>query len=431
MMFDRIDNLRFFRKLSEKLLNYPLEIARSLWHSAQRRAPAWANASLLPLIFQFKDMVQLASRPMMPAQEFLGPDGADGPKAVGLTPMAGIRNALLAEWPSIRPLRKIPFWSVGTQGFRKSADLVVVEGPLRLIKSLPRHNALILPRIVNHTLDVAGEWQDVCRRFHKSVRRNELRLIRKHGYRFEKSSSTGHFEHFYEEMYLPTVNARHGLAAAVSSKAKLREAFANGFLLRVLKGETYVAAALCEFRASELRLCEIGLLGSNTDLIKQGAMGAIYVGVIQAANNMKCRKADLTVSAPLLFDGLFRHKRRWGTSLSLSVSDQQRVWIQIARYTPAIHRLLMMNPMITVNEDGQLQALVALESIDHWTAAEAARWQEKFFMPGLSSIRVLPLDCFRETGVLSSEEASPEILRHQPRTPDGPRQTRASKMRMA
>ncbi len=60
-----------------------------------------------------------------------------------------------------------------------------------------------------------------------------------------------------------------------------------------------------------------------------------------------------------------------------------------------------MNPMITVDEDGRLQALTALESLNHWTELEAIRWRKRFFMPGLNSIRVIPLDRFRETGVLS------------------------------
>jgi hypothetical protein len=91
-----------------------------------------------------------------------------------------------------------------------------------------------------------------------------------------------------------------------------------------------------------------------------------------------------------------------GALPALPVSDQKRIWIQFARYTPAVHRLLAKNPMITVDEKGQLQALVALESLDCWTAEEAANWQKRFFVPGLNSIKILPLDRFRETGVLSS-----------------------------
>jgi hypothetical protein len=389
--------------LTNSMLFRPLELARSLWHAIQRRAPPWFESSLLPALFQLKDMVRLLFRPMLPKNEFFGADGADGPKAigVGLTPIAGLYSEFLAQWPSERPTNDTPFWRVRAAGLKKSADLVAVEGPLLLIKALPRHNALILPRCVAHTMDVTGEWQDVCRRFHDSVRTNELRWIRKYGYRFEKSTNTGHFEHFYESMYLPTINRRHGSAAILDSKAKAYEFFENGFLLRVFKGGTWVAGALCELRASGLRLCELGVWEANDALIKEGAMGAAYIAAIQTANNLKCHRIDLTASASLLSNGTFQHKRKWGTSVSLPVSDQQRIWIHIARYTPAIHRLLAMNPMITVDQDGQLQALVALESLDDWTTAEAERWRRRFFVPGLSSIRVLPLDRFRETGVLS------------------------------
>jgi hypothetical protein len=399
--FNQGGTMSYSRKNSMPI--YPLDIARSLWHKIQRSAPAWSESPLLPLLFQLKDMVQLLFRPMLTTNEFFGPDGVDGPEAigVGLTPIAGLCSELLIQWPSKRLSYPTPFWRVRAAGLKKSADLVAVEGPLRLINSLPRQNALILPRFVSHTLDVTGEWQDVCQRFHKSIRKNELHLVRKYGYRFEKTTTIDHLEYFYEKMYLPTVNVRHGPAAVLVGKAKAHELLENGFLLRIFKGGTWVAGALCELRASGLRFCELGVLESNDNLIKQSVMAAIYVAAIQEANNMKCRRADLTVSAPLLFNGIFQHKRKWGTSVSLPVSFQQRIWIKIARYTPAIHRLLVMNPMITVDDAGHLQALVALESLDHWTAAEAIRWRKHFFTPGLSSIRVIPLDQFRETGALS------------------------------
>jgi hypothetical protein len=358
----------------------------------------------MPRLFQLKELALLLSRPRLSTLKFCGADGSAGPTAIGVgltSSTFGMYADLLAEWPVRHPSSDIPFWSVGKAGVRESADVVVVEGPVPFIQSLPRHNSLILSRCVSHILDVTGDWEAVCRRFHRSVISHELRLFRKHDYRFEKSTQPEHFAHFYEQMYLPTMRRRHGSATILASPSQELEQFEHGFLMRVFKGGTWVAGALCELRASGLRLCELGILEANDELMKQGAMAASYVAAIRTAHELQCGQIDLTVSASLLTNGVFQHKRKWGTSLSLPVSDQRRIWINIARYTPATHRLLAGNPMITVNDDGQLQALVALESLAHWTAAEAARWQKCFKMPGLRSIRVLPLDRFRETGVLS------------------------------
>ena len=130
-------------------------------------------------------------------------------------------------------------------------------------------------------------------------------------------------------------------------------------------------------------------------------MAAAYVGVIYWANRLKFRRLHFSTSAPFLADGIFQHKRKWGTSISLPVADQQRIWIRIRRYTPAIHRWLKSNPMITVDEDGRMHGLVSLDCLDDWTDAQAFQWRKRFYMPGLTAIRVLPLDRFRETGVLS------------------------------
>ncbi len=108
------------------------------------------------------------------------------------------------------------------------------------------------------------------------------------------------------------MRARHGTAASLSGKSNLRELFDHGFLLRVFRDGTWVAGALCEFRCGGLRLCALGVLQSDMTLIQQGVMGTIYVGVIQAANNMKCGKLDLTVSAPFFSDGLFSTQKKLG-----------------------------------------------------------------------------------------------------------------------
>ncbi len=379
-------------------------LARSRWHAIQRRAPTWAQASLMPRLFQVKELASLLFRPKLPTMKFCRADGTVRltALAVGLKPSTfGPYADLLAEWPERCQSNDTPFWSAGNAGVRESAEVVLVEGPQTFIQCLPRRNSLILSRCVSHLLDVTGDWEAVRRRFHRSIITNELRLFRKHDYRFEKSTQPEHFAHFYEQMYLPTMRRRHGSATILASHSQELEQFEHGFLMRVFKGGTWVAGALCELRASGLRLCELGVLAGNDELMKQGAMAASYVAAIRMAHELQCGQIDLTVSASLLTNGVFQHKRKWGTSLSLPVSDQRQIWLNIARYTPATHRLLAGNPMITVNDDGQLQALVALESLAHWTGTEVARWQKHFAMPGLRSIRVLPLDQFRETGVLS------------------------------
>lgn len=379
------------------------QTARTVWHSIQRGAPAWAEPKLLPALHQMKDAVRLLLKPTLVTRHFHESGDGDGPKAigVGLTSFGGLLPRVLTQWPTERSGNEASFWRIRTIGLGESVDLVAVEGPLLLTKALPRRNTLMLPRCVWHTLEVTGAWEDVCRRFHQSIRKNELRLIRKHGYRFEMSRDAGHFEHFFERMYLPTVRSRHRGAAMPTNRAKAREFFEHGFLVRVLKDGTWIAGALCEERANGLQFCLVGLSGSGENLLRQGAMAATYLGVIYWANRLGFRRVHFSASKPFLGDGILQHKRKWGTSISLPVEDQFRIWIRIRRYTPEIHRLLTSNPMITVDNGGRLHGLVSLNCLDDWTKAQAIQWRRRFNMPGLTTIRVLPMDRFRETGVLS------------------------------
>lgn len=380
-----------------------LAFARARWHAIQRRAPAWIEPRILPALFRFRDVVQLLLKPRLVTRHFYASEREDAPGAigVGLNPKAGVLPRLRAQWPSNQSANETPFWNVRAANFGKSVDLIAVEGPVLLIRTLPRQNALILPRLVWHTVDVTGEWENVCRRFHRSVRTNELRWVRKYEYRFEISRETRHMEHFFRRMYLPTMEARHRDNAKTQSYPRLLEMFENGLLLQVFNGNNWISGALCEIRSNGLHFCEVGVLDSDENLMKQGAMAAVYVGVIQWANRMGYRQVHLTTSAPFLADGIFRHKRRWGTRISLPVADQNRIWIRIRHYTPAAHLWVAANPMITVDEDGSMHGLVPLHRLEDWTPAQAIQWRKCFDLPGLTSIRLLPLDRFQETGVLS------------------------------
>jgi hypothetical protein len=304
-------------------------------------------------------------------------------------------------WPEEQRLRDTPFWRLASHVSFHSPDLLAVEAPLPLINTLPRQNVLLLPRFVEHSLDVTGEWQDVRRRIHPSTRSGKFRLVRKYGYWFDVSHEPADFQHFYDRMYLPTMDNRHGDEAPLLDISKAYSLFRNGFLSRVLQGTDWVAAGLCEQRKGAVRFCELGVLDADEELIGKGVMGAIYVGAIRAAHELPCRRLNMTTSSPFLTDGLFQHKRRWGTDLSLPVNEPHRTWVRVERYTPAIHQFLVENPVITVDRRGKLHGILSLESLDDWTAAEAHRWDKHFSVPGLSSIRILPLDHLRKTGQVS------------------------------
>ena len=74
--------------------------------------------------------------------------------------------------------------------------------------------------------------------------------------------------------------------------------------------------------------------------------------------------------------------------------------MRINGYTPDIHRLLRENPMITVGRRGHLHAVVPLDRLEDWTDAACIRWQKQFALPGLASVKVLPLDQFKASGKL-------------------------------
>src|SRR5690606_27380308 len=93
---------------------------------------------------------------------------------------------------------------------RDAADVVLVDIGWPYHGRLAATGAYLeVPDWVRMAVRLPETWDEVVRGFRHTTRNNDLRLIRRNGYRCEATNDDGALAEFYEDFYLPFVTRRH------------------------------------------------------------------------------------------------------------------------------------------------------------------------------------------------------------------------------
>lgn len=362
---------------------------RAAWIRLQLESPAWVQRTLLPKLHAAKELGRV--RPTLVVQRLSGRN-AGGPLCVdyaGLEHRPGMADALFDDEPIVQSTRRAAAWRIGALAAASNADLTVVAGSSYLVNRLPRQDVLVLPLLVDMTLDVSGDWQAVRRRLHEGVRRHELRLVRKYAYEYEISARDSDFEMFYRKMYAPTMRDRKGRLVALQPFIVAREYFRHSHLLYLVRREgEAVAGMLATRRGRTIRAELMGVRDADETLIHEGALGAAFYAVVHWANQNGYAEVDFGGAVPRLRNGVFQNKRKWGAVVSPSPMIYKRIWLKAQRDTPAVRHFFRETPLITVEPDGRFHGLIAVD--DPASVAEETRrdWDVRYATPGLADLRV-------------------------------------------
>jgi hypothetical protein len=404
-------------------MNGTLERVRNSWIRAQLKSPPVVQGTILARLHEVKEIVRLLTQPYMPACQWQGrgPGGLLTATYVGLGYSTTFLKGILfdkGEDPVEQPVGRIPFWRLDEMADRTSSDVVIVEAASRLIRRLPDQQSIVFPQHVEHVADVRGDWEDVQGRFHRTVRRTSLKLVRKYGYDYDVSTDRRDFEEFYQRMYALTTEERHDKRSMPISIGEAYQYFRCGWLLRVKRDGAWIAGALMHPRQDVIVADMSGVRDADVQLIREGAGVAIYYYSLQLANQRGFRGINFLGSGPVLEGGLFQHKRRWGGEVVVSPYLRRLIWLRIQRSTPAVAQFLKETPLITVGQDGRLHGLIVVDDPYQVPPEIEQEWGKNYATPGLTSLivravgnltgepgvmpvpdRIVPLPAGSETGV--------------------------------
>jgi hypothetical protein len=380
-------------------MNKILEFFRDGWIEAQLKAPPFAQRNVIRPLHEAKEIARLLVGPYLPVCRLYG-QGKGGPLTVSYVGWSFTKPFLLPllfeEKPREQQGGRIPFWRCHQLADLSSSDIVIVEAPKYLIRTLPRQNAIVFSQHLDHILDVRGDWQDVRSRFRKSTRDYTLRLIRKYGYEYEISHDSQDFDEFYHQMYLPTTHDRHGEQSSPISVGEASRYFQHGCLFQVKRDGDWVSGVICHGVNRTLSFDVVGVKNANAQLIQEGATAALYFATINWANQNGYEAVNFLGSLAQLESGLFRHKRRWGTTVSVPANLHRLIWFGVRRNTPAVSQFLKDNPCVIVGEDGKLHGLIVTDEPCAVPAETRKEWEARYATPGLSSLIIRSASSFAE-----------------------------------
>ncbi len=387
-----------------------IDFFRDGWIKAQLKAPPSLQRTVIPRLHAAKEFARLLAKPYLPVYQLQG-QGQGGSLSVTFIgweyAKPALQDLLFVEKPLEHKIGRIPFWRCGEWTELFSTDLVIVGAAKRLVRSLPRQQAIVLPEFIHHIVDVRGNWQDVCKRFHKTIRKNELRWIRKYHYEYELSHLHQDFQEFHEQMYLPSMSARHGQLAQPMSIGEAYQYFLHGGLFKINRAGSWVSGVICEPQQHTLNARILGVRNADPELIRQGAISATYYAAIHWANQQRYEAVNFLGTEPYLRLGLFQQKRKWGATLSLPATLHRQIWIGVRRLTPGVSRFLKENPMV-IEHNGTLQGLIIVDDPHQVPAESRQEWEDLYVTPGLSQLVIRSVhDLVEPTSVLGSDVIIP------------------------
>jgi hypothetical protein len=372
----------------------------------QRRSPQWMRCSIFSFLNTARDFAVLGLRRHFNVYQMAG-QANKGPITVVYAENGEHRSFRLylediffAKEPVVKKYQ-LPIWRVGELINDSNSDLTFILANKVLINKLPTRNTILMPHVLNQTLDIRGRWEDVLQRFHKTIRRNELRLIRKYNYEAEISDKDTDFEKFFHEMYLPSMKTRHGEQAQLRSYEKAYRHFKRGVLILVKRDGEVVGGGLCnlEKEPGVVHFLLIGVMNADQQLLKEGAQGAVYHAVIRWSHEHSYEAVNIGEAIPpYLEDSVLQYKRKWGIGLRVLPTIRTRIWLKIQRDTPAVRQFFKDSPLIIIGEYGQLQGLIVVDDPSNITEATLNEWNAQYATPGLDGLLVCSMaDLFNES----------------------------------
>ncbi len=189
-----------------------------------------------------------------------------------------------------------------------------------------------------------------------SIRR-DMTLVRRHGYQPVLSDGRDDLGTFYDSFYVPFSHGRHGELTFIRTDLDLRRRVRHGGILWLQRGGRRVAGILFEVKEHTVDLLALGTLAGNLDLVKEGAIAALYYFIIDMAQKRGCRVVDFRGSRPTLADGLLRYKSKWGAVLYDKTDSYHDLFVRWSRASDSVKEFLSQTPLI-FRDGGGLSALL-------------------------------------------------------------------------
>ncbi len=228
-----------------------------------------------------------------------------------------------------------------------NADLVIIDLDLPYSLLYSRSAQLQVPQWVKQKLILPPSKETFLASLPRKLRREIARCTRKYGYSYDLIATAQGFKSFYDEFYAPFIRSRFNSESVIVDERFFLSQCRRGVLLRLLCAGQPVAGAVLQLGRVQLSSLWVGFSTSEAAQGGSGASDVLDYFTIEHAFDTGCRTVDFGPTRPLLDDGVFRYKRKWGTSVHTSKLPTGDIQFRLIRFSTAVTSVMENNFWIT------------------------------------------------------------------------------------
>lgn len=212
--------------------------------------------------------------------------------------------------PVVEKATRVPVWSLRRHldERKAAADLTLVGIDRISARLFLGKDYLAMPPLISTWQSVP---EDQLEDSHRSSVASDVRRVKKKGFASHLSKAAGDFDLFYDHYYKPYILDRHTTSARLTPRWMLKMVFRFGSIQWLTLDGERVAADLVMKQGRGYNLVVTGVRDGRQDLLRLGALAALYVHSPDHARQEGCTRILLGSSRAFLYDGLTRYKGKW------------------------------------------------------------------------------------------------------------------------
>jgi hypothetical protein len=289
---------------------------------------------------------------------------------------------VVESYPARHPIRALAL----AQRARTDVELLLIDVDLPYSSLYRNREVLRIPQWVNHKVVLPTSKEAFIQGLPRRLRREVLRCIRKYSYTYDLVDTERAFRDFYYDFYMPFIKSRFGSESVIVDERFFLSECRLGCLLRLLRCGVPVAGAILQRVHTELRSVWVGCSPTHGSTGSTGASDVLDYFTFGYALSQGCRRVDLGPTRPLLNDGVFRYKRKWGAQVHQPKLPSGDILLCPLTFTRAVRSVLENNFWIT-REQGKLAGHLLVEG-QTITAAELHHIAETSFGSGMKLVKL-------------------------------------------
>ncbi|MDZ4405899.1 hypothetical protein [Prosthecobacter sp.] len=333
-----------------------------------------------------------------------------------------IKQHFFAGEPEVVRMVRVPVWSLQKRlnEWQSSADLTVV-GIDRVSAGLfLERGCLRVPFWITSWMQVPDDLKAFGRTHGHAAA--DMQRVRNNDLEHRLSHANEDLDEFYDRFYVPYISHRHDVGESLASRWMIRFLFKHGGLMWVIREDQRLAGGITMVQGKKCSMGPIGLRDGRLDLLRQGALAAIYVHSIQHARQAGCTRLFMGGSRPSLHDGVLHYKSKWAGGLCAHGGHLSSNFVMLLRWNRLdgpVAEFLSHTSLIHHDHDGY-SALWVFPSDVPLTADNLRKHHRDLNAAGLRRFRILlpgdpppDFECPPEVRLISLESMAhggPEML---------------------